>query len=59
MPRSAIPVASPSRWLFGFLAGFLATLVFHQLTLASLWGAGIAPFGPFFMAATRPLGCRR
>lgn len=56
MPRPSVLASSPSRWLFGFLAGFLATLVFHQLTLASLWGAGIAPFGAFPMAATRPFG---
>ena len=40
----------------GFIAGFLATLVFHQLVLAALWHAGIAPFPPFPMAATRPFG---
>jgi hypothetical protein len=40
----------------GFLAGFLATLIFHQLTLAILWGARVAPHGPFSMAATRPFG---
>jgi hypothetical protein len=39
----------------GFAAGFLATLIFHQLTLALLWEAGIAPFGPFSTAATQPL----
>jgi hypothetical protein len=45
------------RWgLRGFLAGFLATLIFHQLTLAVLWGAGVARLGPFSMAATRPFG---
>lgn len=44
------------RWLLGFVAGFLATLVFHQLMLALLWGAGIAPFKPFPMAATQPFG---
>ncbi|HLF96445.1 MAG TPA: hypothetical protein VI457_04820 [Methylococcaceae bacterium] len=46
----------PSRPLFGFIAGFLATLVFHQLTLALLWGAGLAPFGPFQTAPTQPFG---
>ena len=45
-----------TRLLFGFLAGFLATLIFHQLTLWVLWGAGVAPFGPFPMAATKPFG---
>ncbi|MFO1434440.1 MAG: hypothetical protein U1F76_30895 [Candidatus Competibacteraceae bacterium] len=40
----------------GFLAGFLATLLFHQLTLALLWWLGVAPFGPFPMGATRPFG---
>jgi len=42
------------RSLAGFIAGFFATLVFHQLTLAILWAAGIAPFGPFSMALTQP-----
>lgn len=40
----------------GFIAGFCATLIFHQLTLLILWGVGLAPFAPFSMAATRPLG---
>ncbi len=42
--------------LHGFAAGFLATLIFHQLTLAALWRAGVAPFAPFSMAATNPFG---
>jgi hypothetical protein len=45
-----------SQLLFGFLAGFLATLIFHQLTLAFLRGVGLAPFGPFSMTATQPFG---
>ncbi len=40
--------------LFGFIAGFLATLSFHQLTLALLREMGVAPFGPFSMATTEP-----
>ncbi|CAA9891776.1 conserved membrane hypothetical protein [Candidatus Methylobacter favarea] len=47
----------PTSALFeGFAAGFLATLIFHQLTLALLWNAGIAPFAPFSLAATQPFG---
>ena len=46
----------PERALFGFVAGFLATLIFHQLTLAVLWAAGLAPFAPFSLAATPPFG---
>ena len=42
--------------LFGFIAGFFATLIFHQLTLTFLRGIGVAPFGPFSMAATQPFG---
>jgi hypothetical protein len=42
------------RILFGFTAGFLATLIFHQLSLWVLWGLGIAPFAPFSMVATKP-----
>jgi hypothetical protein len=42
--------------LYGFIAGFLSTLVFHQLTLEVLWVVGLAPFGPFSMVATSPFG---
>ncbi|MEW6518363.1 MAG: hypothetical protein AB1461_03015 [Thermodesulfobacteriota bacterium] len=45
-----------ARLLLGFLAGFLATLVFHQLTLSLLWAIKLAPFAPFAMAATKPFG---
>jgi hypothetical protein len=45
-----------ARVLFSFVAGFIATLSFHQLTLAALWIAGVAPFSPFLMAMTQPLG---
>jgi hypothetical protein len=45
-----------TRLLYGFIAGFFATLIFHQLTLAVLWGVGLAPFGPFSMATTQPFG---
>lgn len=40
----------------GFIAGFLATIVFHQLTLMLLWKAGIAPFAPFSLSPTYPFG---
>ena len=33
------------RLMGGFLAGYLATLLFHQFTLALLWQVGMAPFG--------------
>jgi len=44
------------RMFAGFIAGFLATLIFHQLTLAVLWLVGIAPFKPFPMGGTHPFG---
>jgi len=47
---------SPAQLLFGFVAGFLATLIFHQLALALLWIMGMAPAGPFPMAPTKPFG---
>ena len=50
------PARCPARPLLGFVAGFLATLVFHQLTLGLLWGLGMAPFAPFQMAPTQPFG---
>ena len=49
-------IGSAKRLLFGFVAGFLATLIFHQLTLWVLWSMGVAPFAPFSMAATKPIG---
>ena len=44
------------RTVSAFAAGFLGTLIFHQLTLWVLWRAGLAPFAPFPMAATSPFG---
>ncbi len=44
------------RVLASFIAGFLATLIFHQLTLGILWFAGMAPFAPFSLARTWPFG---
>ena len=46
----------PARILFGFTAGFLATLIFHQLSVWVLWTVGVSPFGPFSMAVTKPFG---
>jgi hypothetical protein len=33
--------------LFGFVAGFIATLIFQQVTWWVLWLAGLAPFNAF------------
>jgi hypothetical protein len=51
-----LPTNVSTELLFGFIAGFLATLIFHQLGLALLWAIGVAPFGPFSMAPTPPFG---
>lgn len=40
----------------GFLAGFAATLVFHQPVLWLLHEAGVAARAPYALAATRPFG---
>lgn len=42
--------------LQAFVAGFLATLVFHQGLLGLLHAAGISPAGPWNMAPVPPLG---
>jgi hypothetical protein len=42
--------------LIGFVAGFLATLTFHQGTLWVLWRMGIAAFPPYAMAGVPPFG---
>lgn len=39
-----------------FVAGFIATLIFHQGLLGLLYSAGISPRAPFNVAATAPLG---
>jgi len=44
------------RILTGFLAGFLATLSFHQLTLLLLRSINVAPFTPYSMQPTSPFG---
>ena len=44
------------RVVYGFIAGFLATLTFHQIALWVLRIAGIAPFGPYNMMPTQPWG---
>lgn len=48
----------PAWWkiVAGFLAGFLATLIFHQLVLTVLWALNFAPFPPFNMHPTSPFG---
>ena len=56
MALSNTPKGFSTRVLFGFIAGFLATLIFHQLTLWLLWSAGVAPSAPFQMATTEPFG---
>lgn len=42
--------------LFGFIAGFFATLIFHQLMLALLRALGLAPMAPFSLTPTQPFG---
>ncbi|PKM31242.1 MAG: hypothetical protein CVV07_03520 [Gammaproteobacteria bacterium HGW-Gammaproteobacteria-11] len=44
------------RWIFCFIAGFLAVFCFHQPALGLLHSAGVVPFAPFSLAATQPLG---
>jgi hypothetical protein len=56
MTYSSTNSRSPIRLLFGFVAGFFATLIFHQLALTLLWLVGVAPFAPFPTLATQPFG---
>ncbi len=50
------PSEYSTRILFGFTAGFLATLIFLQLSVWVLWSLGVSPFSPYSMAATKPFG---
>lgn len=49
-------IGFPAGLLVGFAAGFLSTLIFHQLMLTLLWSIGLVPSGPFSMKATQPFG---
>lgn len=44
------------RLLLAFVAGFLATIVFHQGGLAALNAAGLTDRAPFGMEPTKPFG---
>ena len=46
----------PLNLLFGFIAGFLATLIFHQLTVALLWKLGMTNAVPFALQPRPPFG---
>lgn len=45
-----------ARMIGGFIAGFLSTLILHQLALSFLHMIGLAPFGSFSMRPTWPFG---
>jgi hypothetical protein len=47
---------SATRLLFGFVAGFVATLIFHQLGLLLLHFAGMTPGMPYNMHRVAPFG---
>ncbi|HEX9163436.1 MAG TPA: hypothetical protein VF980_17145 [Thermoanaerobaculia bacterium] len=44
------------RALLGFIAGFVSTLVFHQILLALLHLAGVVPTGAWAMKPVPPFG---
>jgi hypothetical protein len=54
--RAPAPSMSLTTLVMAFVAGVLATPVFHQITLWILHHAGIVPFAPFNMAPTKPFG---
>jgi hypothetical protein len=56
MPTSSRSHPIVFNLVFGFIAGFLATLIFHQLVMALLWKIGMAPGPPYQMAPRPPFG---
>lgn len=57
MPNSTFPAPRPSRAIvWGFIAGFVATLVFHQPVLALLASTGFVKAGTYAMQAVPPFG---
>ncbi len=49
-------VPSSTQILVGFVAGFLATLTFHQIAVAVLWWLHVAPGPPYQMTPRPPFG---
>jgi hypothetical protein len=45
-----------NKYVIGFIAGFIATLLFHQPALATLAAVGFVKAGVYSMQATQPLG---
>jgi hypothetical protein len=56
MTEGNVSVGATKRLFTGFIAGFFATLIFHQLALGLLWLTGLTPARPFSMAETHPFG---
>ena len=56
MARETKSVGWITKALLGFISGFLATLIFHQLVLALMWGMDFAPYKPFNLSPTNPFG---
>jgi hypothetical protein len=48
--------SSAARLLFGFIAGFVATLIFHQIGLLLLHFVGMTPNMPYNMNSVPPFG---
>ncbi|MEH2090458.1 hypothetical protein [Nostoc sp.] len=48
--------AALSRFAFGFIAGFVSVLLFHQGVLALLHAVNFTPRAPYSTAPTPPLG---
>ena len=46
----------PRRFLFGFLAGFVSTLTFHQITIALLAAWGVLQTSAYDLRPVPPLG---
>jgi hypothetical protein len=50
---------SAARLALGFVAGFLAVLIFHQAVIAGMHAFGLTRGGPFQMQGTWPFGVPR
>ena len=56
MTEGKVSVGVTKRFFTGFIAGFFATLIFHQLALGLLWLIELTPARPFSMVQTNPFG---
>lgn len=56
MEHEYTDISFPKLVIGGFIAGFMATITFHQVVLWGLWHAGLAPMKAYILTPVPPWG---